>query len=108
MERVTEGRTFTPHGIEDIIRKETGTVVGGDCQGDGYQDRESQGDNYKYSDSIGDSFQDRDSSSPLNLSNLYNSYTDSYGVGTDQRCRKLAPLAPPVPDKPHLVGQNAI
>ena len=25
-----------------------------------------------------------------------------------QGCRKLAPLAPPVPDKPHLVGQNEI
>ena len=25
-----------------------------------------------------------------------------------QGSRKLAPLAPPVPDKPHLVGQNEI
>ena len=25
-----------------------------------------------------------------------------------QGCRKLAPLAPPVPDKSHLVGQNEI
>jgi hypothetical protein len=26
----------------------------------------------------------------------------------NQGSRKLAPLAPPVPDKPHLVGQNEI
>ena len=29
-------------------------------------------------------------------------------LGDDQGCRKLAPLAPPVPDKSHLVGQNEI
>ena len=32
-------------------------------------------------------------------------------TGSDQGCRKLAPLAPlapPVPDKSHLVGQNEI
>ena len=28
--------------------------------------------------------------------------------GAGQGCRKLAPLALPVPDKPHLVGQNEI
>jgi hypothetical protein len=28
------------------------------------------------------------------------------GVIDRQGSRKLAPLAPPVPDKPHLVGQN--
>ena len=30
------------------------------------------------------------------------------GVSCQQGCRKLAPLAPPVPDKSHLVGQNEI
>ena len=29
-------------------------------------------------------------------------------LGEHQGCRKLAPLAPPVPDKSHLVGQNEI
>jgi hypothetical protein len=35
---------------------------------------------------------------------LYRSQHVLYSQG----CRKLAPLAPPVPDKPHLVGQNEI
>jgi hypothetical protein len=29
-------------------------------------------------------------------------------LGAEQGCRKLAPLAPPMPDKQHLVGQNEI
>jgi hypothetical protein len=29
-------------------------------------------------------------------------------VSTLKGSRKLAPLAPPVPDEPHLVGQNEI
>jgi hypothetical protein len=83
MERVTGWRKFTPHGIEDIIRRDTRTVVSVDCQGDSYQDRESQGDNYKYSNSQGDSFQDRDSPSPLSLSKLYKPETDRHKVGAD-------------------------
>jgi hypothetical protein len=32
----------------------------------------------------------------------------TYSITCEQGSRKLAPLAPPVPDKPHLVGQNEI
>ena len=68
---------FTPHGIEDIIRKETRTVVGGDSQ------RDSPGDSYQDSNCQGDSYQERDSPSLLNLSKLYQSEKGSYEVGED-------------------------
>jgi hypothetical protein len=38
METGTQGRRFTPHGIEDIMRRETRIVVGSDSQRDSYKD----------------------------------------------------------------------
>jgi hypothetical protein len=58
MGRVIEGRRFTPHGIEDILRRETRIVVDDDSERDSYQDT------------------DRDSFGPLNLSQCYQTETD--------------------------------
>ena len=55
-----EGRSFTPHGIEDILRRETRIVVGGDSE------------------------RDRDSVGPLNLSKCYQTETDRYKMAQEE------------------------
>ena len=60
------GRRFTPHGIEDILRRVTSTVVDSDIERDS-----SQGG-------------DRDSFGPLNLSKCYQTETDRYKVADEE------------------------
>ena len=70
MEKVIEGSSFTPHGIENILRRDTRIVV------------------YAYSER--DSYQggDRDSFVPLNLSQCYQTETDTYKMDDeDTECR---------------------
>ena len=70
--KVIEGRRFTPHSIEDIMRSETRAVVG-DSDVDSYKDT------------------DRDSPCPLNLSKCYQTETDRYkmaGTETDNKNTK--------------------
>ena len=61
-----EGRRFTPHGIEDILRRVTSTVVDSNIQRDS-----SQGG-------------DRDSFGPLNLSKCYQTETDRYKMAQEE------------------------
>ena len=77
MGRVIEGRSFTPHGIEDILRRETRIVVDDDSDVDSYQGGE------------------RDSFGPLNLSKCYQTETDRYKMvqeETDCRNTKTAKM----------------
>ena len=50
-----QGRRFTPHGIEDILRRDTRIVVGGDSEVDRSHGRDSEVDSYR----------------PLNMSKCY-------------------------------------
>ena len=61
MGRVIEGRSFTPHGIEDILRRETLSIVVDDA-----------------------SERDRDSVCPLNLSKCCQTETDSYKIAQEE------------------------
>ena len=87
-----QGRRFTPHGIEDILRRETRIVVGGDSQRDSevdsYQGRDSEVDSYHRIGSEGDSCCERDSPSPLNLSKCSPTETESKKVirETEKNC----------------------
>ena len=60
MGRVIAGRSFTPHGIEDILRRETRIVVDTDSVRERYQGG------------------DRDSVGHPNLTKYYQAETDSY------------------------------
>jgi hypothetical protein len=64
--KVIEGRRFTPHGIEDIMRRETSVVVDDDSERDSYQGG------------------DRDSVGPLNLSKCYQTETDRYKIAQEE------------------------
>ena len=77
-----QGRRFTPHGIEDIMRRETTIVVDGDSE------RDIQVDSYHGRDSEVDSCQDRDSPSPLNMSKCYQTETDTHEVSGETETRK--------------------
>ena len=67
---MTQGGKFTPHGIEDILRRETTIVDGGNSERDIYQGV------------------DRDSVGPLNLSKCYQTETDSYKMATENTKRE--------------------
>jgi hypothetical protein len=69
-----QGKRFTPHGIEDIMRRETRIVLGGDSL------RDSEVDSYHGRDSEVESCCQRDSPCPLNLSKCYQTETDSKKV----------------------------
>ena len=69
-----QGRRFTPHGIEDILRRGTKIVIDGDSE------RDSEVDSYHGRDSEVNSCRERDSPSPLNLSKCYLTETDSNKV----------------------------
>ena len=63
---MTQGGKFTPHGIEDILRRETRIVVDNVSERDIYQDT------------------DRDSFGPLNLSKCYQTETDRYKMAQEE------------------------
>ena len=70
MGKVIQGSSFTPHNIEDIMRKDTRIAVDGDSERDSYQGG------------------DRDSFGPLNLSTCYLTETDLYKmVQEETECR---------------------
>ena len=63
---MTQGGQFTPHGIEDILRRDRRIAVDDDSDVDSYQDT------------------DRDSFGPLNLSKCYQTETDRYKMADEE------------------------
>ena len=67
---MTQGGQFTPHGIEDILRRDRRIAVDDDSDVDSYQDTDS--------DSVG----------PLNLSKCYWTETDWYDMDDEETHRE--------------------
>ena len=67
---MTQGGQFTPHGIEDILRRDRRIAVDDDSDVDSYQDTDS--------DSVG----------PLNLSKCYRTETDRYDMADEETHRE--------------------